>query len=194
MKRVFIVHQWMASAGGDWYTWLKKELEKIGFVVYLPQMPNQDAPVIKERVDFISALVGTPDEQTYFVGHSIGCQVIMRYFEILPASTKVGGAIFVAGWFNLAGLESEGQEIIDIAKPWIETPINFEKIKKICSKITVLLSSNEPYGYIEENKTIFKEKLGIKAKVLNNMGHFTESDGISELPEILKFFKKFINK
>src|SRR3989344_3947440 len=185
MKRVFIIHQWMAGADGDWYTWLKNELEKKGFQVFLPQMPNQDVPVIKERVDFLSSLVGAPSEETYFIGHSIGCQVIMRYLETLPADAKVGGAIFVAGWFNLDGLENEGQEIVDIAKPWIETPINFAKIKTICSKIEVFLSSNEPYNYVEENKKIFEDKLGAKVQIVNNRGHFMESDGVTEIPEII---------
>lgn len=185
MKRVFIIHQWMADAQGDWYPWLAQQLKEKGYEVFLPQMPNQDNPIIEERVSFLDNLVGTPDMDTYFIGHSIGCQVIMRYFETLPENIKVGGAVFIAGWFNLAGLESEGEEIMAIAKPWIETPIDFLRVKKVCSKIEVLLSSTEPYGYLEENKTIFEKNLGAHVAVLPNRGHFMKSDGVVEVPEVL---------
>ena len=33
------------------------------------------------------------DENTYFVGHSIGCQAIMRYLESVDVK-KIGGVLF----------------------------------------------------------------------------------------------------
>jgi len=190
MKRVYILHYWGDKVGPRhaWYQWLKKELEKKGLKVFVPQMPHTDNPVIKERVSYLKKLVGKPDQDTYFVGHSVGCQTIMRYLETLPKGAKVGGAVFVAGWFKLKNLEDP--EVKNIAKPWLQKPINFKKVKATCPIISVLLSSNEWFGYVKENKKIFEEKLNAKVKVLKNKGHFTEDDKIKRLPEVLKEFLK----
>ncbi|OGI69581.1 hypothetical protein A2824_02775 [Candidatus Nomurabacteria bacterium RIFCSPHIGHO2_01_FULL_42_16] len=187
-KRVYIIHGWGFKPKQNWYPWLKEKLEKEGFEVFAPQMPDSDEPKIEAWVDRLEGIVGKPDEQTYFAGHSIGCQTILRYLE--KQDQKVGGVVCVAGWFNLAGLEEEGEEVVDIARPWIETPIDFGKVKHIAPKIKVILSDNDPYGFVEENKKIFEEKLGAKVTILKNKGHFTEVDGIIEFPEVLAEFLK----
>ena len=185
MKKVYIIHGWAGSPNELVLTWIGQELTKKGYEVILPSMPHSEEPIIAEWVSYLENIVGIPDEDSYFVGHSIGCQTIMRYFETLPIGSKVGGALFIAGWFNLAGLEDEGEDMVAIGKPWIETPIDFEKVKSVCPKMAVIISSNEPYGYVEENKKTFIEKLDAEVIILEDRGHFTESDGITELPEAL---------
>lgn len=185
MKKVFIVHRWSGNPESDWYQSVKNELENKGFEAIVPEIPNTHNPIIEERVNYLAGIVGIPDENTYFIGHSIGAQTIMRFLETLPETVKIGGAVFVAGWFNLSdALLTESQEIQDTAKPWIETPIDFAKVANICPKVKVFLSNNEPFGCVEENKKIFEEKLGAEVTVLENKGHFTEDDGITELPEV----------
>ena len=39
------------------------------------------------------------NENTNFIGHSIGCQTIMRYLETKEVC-KIGGILFVAPWLN----------------------------------------------------------------------------------------------
>jgi len=185
-KRIFIIHGWGGNNKEPQLVWLAKELSKKGFSVQVPEMPNTDNPKIKEWTSYLAKLVGKLDENTYFIGHSIGCQTIMRYLE--SANEKAGGCLFIAGWFNLLGLES--QEEVEIARQWIKNPINFEKVKNNAKKITVLLSSNEPYGYVNENEKIFKEKLGAKVIILKDRGHFAPDDGTIEIPEALEEFLK----
>ena len=45
-KRVFIVHGWDFNPKMNWYPWLKKELERKGFDVMVPEMPNTSEPEI----------------------------------------------------------------------------------------------------------------------------------------------------
>jgi hypothetical protein len=184
MKRVIVVHQWMAGAEGDWRPWLKTELEKSGYQVSVPQMPDIDTPVIEKWVGHLAEVVGRPDKETYFIGHSIGCQAIMRYLETYPfkPGETVGGAIFVAGWFDLKNLEDGETEAI--AKPWIETPIDLEKVRTVLPESTLIISDNDPYGAFEENKKKFGE-LDSKIIVLKGAGHITAEDGFTELPVIL---------
>ena len=179
----------MAGANGDWRPWLKLELEKRGYEVFVPEMPEIDTPVIEKWVSHLANVVGIPDRDTYFIGHSIGCQATMRYLEQITENIKIGGAIFVAGWFNLENLEDE--EVKKIAKPWIETPINSEKIKIVLPKSTLIISDNDPYNSFEENKKRFME-IGSNIIVLSGAGHITTEDGFTELPIVLEELLKMI--
>src|SRR3989338_4647803 len=136
-------------------------------------MPDTNNPKIEPWVSKLAEIVDTPDKDTYFVGHSIGCQTIMRYFATLPENTYVGGAVFIAGWLKLDNLEDE--EVTAIADSWLNTPINFEKIKKVCRDIVVYLSSNEPYGCVEENKKMFEDNLNAKVVIQENKGHYNST-------------------
>lgn len=185
MKRVFIIHGWEGYSEEGWFPWLKKELEKNGFEVFVPAMPNTDEPKIEEWVNFLANLVGEPDEETYFVGHSMGCQAILRYLEKL-VNKKVGGAILVAGFLNLSEYSFTEEplhekESRNIAKPWLETPINLKKTREATNNFIAIFSDNDPYVPIED-KDIFKEKLGAEIIIEHNKGHFSGSDGITELP------------
>ena len=79
----------------------------------------------------------------------------------------------------------EGEEVEAIAKSWIETPIKFNKIKNKIKDLIVILSNNEPYNFVKENSKIFNEKLNAKIIIENKKGHFTEEDGVKELPIVL---------
>lgn len=192
-KRVFIIHGWEGYPEEGWFPWLKKELEQKGFEVFVPTMPNTEEPKIEEWVPFLSNLVGEPNEDTYFVGHSIGCQAVMRYLETL-GNKKIGGAIFVSGWFNLTEFtylefpEYE-QESRKIARPWIEIKIDFGKIKKTTENFVAIFSDNDPYVDLN-NKKVFEKELGAEIIIENNKKHFRETDGITELPIVLESILK----
>lgn len=184
MKKVYIVHGWGGSPEEGWFPWLKKELEKRGFKVFIPAMPNPAEPKIETWVPFLSQLVDTPDVNTFFVGHSIGCQTIIRYLETLPEDVKIGGAVFVAGFYNLRGLETEEEK--RIAGPWVNTPLNDDKIRKTVNKAVAIFSDNDPF-VLPENQVSWKERVGAKIIVEHNKGHFNEEDpAVWELPSALE--------
>ncbi|MFH1956824.1 MAG: alpha/beta fold hydrolase [Patescibacteria group bacterium] len=178
-KRVFIIHGWEGNSKNHWFPWLKKELEKADFEVIVPDMPNTDEPKIEEWVPFLADLVGEPDENTYFVGHSIGCQAISRYLEILE-NKKVGGAIFAAGWFHLINLEGPEEE--KIVESWIKTKIDLRKVKDAANIFIAIFSDNDEWVPLSD-KDIFEKELGAEIIVEHNKNHF---DGIKELPIVLE--------
>ncbi|MFA6278941.1 MAG: alpha/beta hydrolase [Candidatus Paceibacterota bacterium] len=182
-KRVFIIHGWGGYPNEGWFPWLKEELEKRGFVVQIPEMPNTEEPKIEVWIPFLSKLVGQADENTFFVGHSIGCQTIIRYLQTLPDGVKIGGAVFVAGWYNLRNLETEEEE--RIAGPWVNEPRDDEKIRKIVNHAIAIFSDDDQF-VIPENQKSWKEKIGAEIVVEHAKGHFSEETGIKELPSVLE--------
>jgi len=95
--KAFIVHRWDGTPVSDWYPWLRKQLEKDGFNVVVPEMPNTAVPTIDSWVGHLQSVCRDVDQQTYFVGHSIGCQAILRYLTTLPEDVCIGDIILVAG-------------------------------------------------------------------------------------------------
>jgi uncharacterized protein len=179
-KRVFIVHGWDDSPDKHWLPWLKKELEKRGFEVIAPQMPNPAVPRIEAWVEHLREVVGKPDKNTYFVGHSIACQTIMRYLQAIDK--KIGGVIFVAGFIHLKGLETEDEW--KMAKPWLETPINFPRIRKVADNVVAIFSDNDKFVYVEDSE-IFRKELNAKVLIEHDKGHFTKRDGVTEIHAVL---------
>ena len=183
-KRVFIVHGWDGYPEEGWFPWLKKELEAKGFSVFVPQFPKPHEPQINNWVPELKAVVGAPDKQTYFVGHSMGCQTIVRYLESLPEGMKVGGVVFVAGFFKrLTGLE-DNEMVRSIVKEWLMTPLDLHAVKSHMKKSVAIFSDNDPYVPID-NKEDFVLKLGSKIVIEHNQGHFSGSTGTKELPAAL---------
>lgn len=183
MKKVYIIHGWAGSPKEHMLKWLKQTLEKKGFEIYTPVMPDAEKPEINLWVSHLNKIVKSPDENTYFIGHSVGCQTIMRYLETLPNNVKVGGAIFIAGWFDLINLETKEEE--EITKPWIDNNIDFIKVKSKTDNIIAVFSDNDPFVPLNISVEKFRRYLGAKIIIEKNKGHFTEGDGVKEIPVVL---------
>jgi len=187
MRRVFIVHGWGGSPEEKIHEWLKRELQKKNFEVVVPKMPSPENPIIEKWVSHLVELVNFPNEETFFFGHSIGCQTIMRYLEKLPRKIKVGGCVFLAPWVNLLESSYENpKEEKEIARPWLTTPINWQKVKIHTNKFTCIFSDND-FCVPLSDKEIFRKKLNSKIIVEHNKGHFTEENNISKVPSCLKY-------
>ena len=188
-KRVFIAHGWDGYPEEGWFPWIKKELEAKGFEVYVPQLPETGSPRIHNWVPKLAEVVGEIDENTYFVGYSMGCQTIARYLETLPEGVKVGGAVFVAGFFKrLTGLEDD-EDVRETDKHWLVTPLDLTKVKSHLSKSVAIFSDNDPYVSLD-NQDDFRNKLGSEIIIEKNMGHFSGSTGVTELPIALESLLK----
>lgn len=183
MKKVIIVHGWDGSPKKDWLPWLKRESEKRHFLVIAPRMPNPEYPKIRTWIGKLKKIANRPDKNTFFVGHSIGTQAILRYLQALPKRTKIGGAVFVGGWLTLKGLETAEEK--RIAKPWLKIPINFRKIKGLGGKYIAIFSDND-YFVPLENRILFRKRLGAKIIMEHEKGHFIRQDGAIKLPSALK--------
>ncbi len=186
VKRVFIIHGWDGYPQEGWFPWLKKELEKKGFDVEVPKMPDPAKPKIDDWVSYLSKTVGSIDVDSFFVGHSVGCQTILRYLETLPNRMLVGGCVFVAPWFNLVGLTEDEERVI---RPWLEKPMDFTRIKLHTRSFTSIFSDNDPFVSLD-NKELFKTLLGSKIIVKHKKGHFSGGDNITKMPDVFKTILK----
>jgi uncharacterized protein len=184
-KRVIIVHGWDGYPEEGWFPWLKRELEARGFDVTVPQLPDAGSPRIQKWVPALAQAVGVADSETYLVGHSMGCQTIARYLESLPEGVKVGGVVFVAGFFKrLSGLEDD-EDVQETDRHWLGTPIDLAKVKSRLSKSAAIFSDDDPYVPLD-NQDDFRDKLGSEIIVEHGKGHFNAAAQVEDIPVVLE--------
>lgn len=188
-KKAIIIHGWAGKPEMGWYPWISDELKKRGYGVVVPEMPNTCGPTIKEWVPHLAKIAGEINEDTILIGHSIGCQTIMRYLQELPDGKKVGQVIFVAGWIDLLPATYADEREEKIAKPWVESPINLGKVKDKANSFVAIFSDDDPYVDLKKNRLVFKEKLGAKIVVEKGSGHFDEESGTKELAILMEYIK-----
>lgn len=187
--RAFIIHGYLSFPEEAWLPWLKAQLEQRGCTVALPAMPRPDHPVIGEWIPFIARLIGEPDHATLLVGHSLGCQAVVRYLETVGVAGKsVARTLLVAGDFPVerpvaeAARASHGNAVL---VPWFSQGVDAAAVKRAAGECTVILSDNDPYIDVPAAIATFRTALDPKIVIVPGGGHFNEDDRLTELPAAL---------
>lgn len=186
MQRVFLIHGWGGSPNNDWLPWAKEALEKSGYDVFIPEMPDTEHPKITPWVEKLKETVGIPKPNDILIGHSIGCQTILRYIEKLDDKQRVGKVILVAPWWYLTLDENEEQADAD---PWLKLDVNFEKIKTKADKFICVFSQSDPWVPYSKNVEFFKRNLNPEIVTKNGPGHFTSDEGADKIEFLLDLIK-----
>ena len=185
MTKIYLIHGWGGTPNSEgWFGWIRIECKKRKIELEIPEMPNTNYPKIGEWVKKLNQII-KPDKNTYLIGHSIGCQAIIRYLERLQGNTKFKGLIFIAGWFNLLETAYENEKEKDIAKPWLTESIDLDKVKRHSEKILAIFSDDDPCVPLSDSK-IFKEKLNAEIIIKHNQGHFNETKELNEIFDVIK--------
>jgi uncharacterized protein len=189
MQRVFLIHGWTGSPTNDWFPWAKESIKKMGYEVFVPEMPDSAYPKIVPWVEKIKETVDKPRVDDIFIGHSLGCMGILHYLQTMPKDTKIGKVILIAGFENLMDASFEALDDWDTFKPWKRASINYGRIKDMTKSWTALFSDDDPYVSYEDNYKIFESKLGAKIILEHGMGHFAQESGVRSLPILLELVK-----
>lgn len=178
MNNYIIIHGSFGSKDGNWFSWLKEQLEQKGSVVNVPQMPvgvgNQNFENWANVLDELKI-----DETTTIIAHSIAPIFVCKY--LLTNKKKVKKLIFVCGFNDYLGIAPDFDAV---NKPmFINT---FYDVKNYCSDITCFYSDNDPYVKFEVEQD-FANKLTDKQVVIKNGGHLNAESGYTSFDEILKY-------
>ncbi len=146
----------------------------MGFMCIPAVHPSPNDGNIDLHISRLSDLVdsnGGLDENAYFIGQSIGCQLIMRYLSQQSSNICIGGLIAIGGWFNI-----DNPSFGDAIEPWCDTSsIDFARLQSVAVKIMCFGSSNDtiiglPDG---ENERQWKKLLpAVQFVKCGERGHF----------------------
>lgn len=181
-----MIHGFNGEPNGGWRPWLMGELAKKNIYACALPMPTPSNPIQSEWVKTIEDAVGSPTEEIFLVGHSLGVPAILRYLETLPIGSKIGGAILISGFIH--GIPSDRYEMIN---KFSEKSFDFNHIKNICKNFTVIHGADDvivPFSDAEE----FSENLSCELISIPNGKHLNENSGFYELSEALESLLKMI--
>lgn len=175
MKKAIILQGWYQKPDANWYPWLKSELEKKGYSVFVPDLPTMhtDFPQMIEQMQFVENLTEI-DSKTVIIGHSLGALIAMRLAE----KYKFAKMFLVAGW-DYNDLTVEHQSF------W-SNAMGHAAIKDNVKEIYCLESDNDFVitSFMSEEMC---KRLSGKFILVPGAGHFLGKVGITQIPEILEY-------
>ncbi len=96
--RIVVVHGLGATAGSHWFGALRDRYAPHGIEVVVPDLPDSQAPDLGTWLSRLAEVVGTIDERTVLVGHSLGCVSILQHLAARDDDWRLGGLALVAGF------------------------------------------------------------------------------------------------
>ena len=177
MQRYVVLHGSFGSKDGNWFPWLKEQLENKNLKVDVPQMP---VGVGKQNYENWSKEFNKLkiNEDTTIVAHSIAPVFVCKY--LINNKIKVKKLIFVCGFNNYLGINKEYDSVNE--PMYLD---NLEDIKKYCNDIVCFYSDNDPYVKYEVEKN-FADNVANRQYIIKNWWHINSESGFFEFQDILK--------
>ncbi len=178
MKNAIIFHGTSCTPNSYWIPWLKSELEKKGYEVYAPQLPEADIPTLKNWLPLVLSN-GKYNSETVIIGHSAGAPLTLAVLENLKS--PVAKVILVAGYAR-----PKGEEMAE--EPILQKEYDWEKIKNNAKEFFFINSDNDPWGCNDIEGRYLYDHLG-GTQIIKNEGHFgsdTFKQPYKQFPLLLK--------
>ncbi len=180
-KNALILHGTGGNSKSNWFPWLKEELGKIGYEVWVPDLPGAGNPNVKTYSDFLLGSDFKFSVDTIIIGHSSGSVEIFGLLQKLPVSV---GPVYLVGSFK----DNLGRD--DLKGLFLE-PFDFKKIKSKAKKFVFFHSDDDPYCPLDHAKYL-SEKTGGELVIIAGQKHFsisTSGEKYKEFPELLEKIK-----
>ncbi len=159
MKNAILLHGTGDSPAKYWFPYVAKELEKKGYKVWAPKLPNAEKPNLSDWLPYVYQN-GVFTRDTVFIGHSAGAQLILSLLEKI--GEKIKQAILVSGYAEPlpknARVKSKGK-------------FAWKKIGKHAGSFIFINSDNDPWGCTDKQGRIMLDKLGGTLIIPRGQGH-----------------------
>ncbi len=185
-RSLYIVPRWAGRPDTDYYSWLEAQVREArqGITsVRTLAMPNPSQPTIDAWVGVLDRTLGpAPAPSTILMGHSVGCQAVIRYLATLPPGQVIDGAMLVAAWWDV---DKPWESIV----PWIETPVDLARVRSAARRFVVLISDNDPFtADHERNRRLWEERIGAEVVLAPGARHFNNPREPAVLETLLSRF------
>ena len=182
-----IIHGTYGNPNSNWFPWLKAELEKLDFEVYVPEFPTPENQNLENWFKVFEEYEKYIDENSIIIGHSLGSAFILNILEKIKQ--KIKAAFLVAGFIGLLN----NPNFDELNRTFIEKKFDWNKIKQNCKQFFIYNSDDDPYIPLEKGKKL-AENLDSELILVKSAKHFNTEAGYNEFPILLKDIKNLIKK
>ena len=180
MQNIFIFHGTEGYPEENWFPWLKQQLEPKGCNVIVPQFPSP--PVISAKIsEWFNVLKNYEkyiNEETIFIGHSLGGLFLLRILEGLGLQCRA--ALFVGTPIGVRPILNWDRD-----SAFCGFGFNWGAIRPKAKYFAVFQSDNDPYVGLGNGEELAKE-LGVKLDFIPNAGHFNAKAGYTQFPQLFE--------
>lgn len=186
MQNIFIFHGTEGYPDENWFPWLKQQLEAKGCNVIVPQFPSP--PVVPAKIsewfDVLRKYEQYINEDTIFVGHSLGGLFLLRILE--STEQKCRAAVFVGTPIGIQPIKNYARD-----SAFCGFDFNWDAIIPKATYFAVFQSDNDPYVGLDNGEQLAK-KLGVNLDFVPNAGHFNTKAGYTHFPQLLEKLDGFL--
>lgn len=162
--------RWGGGPGDDWYPWIREVLAPLGRVeleVLAP--PDPQTPTIEAWTTHLREAIDDEPKalaRTLVVGHSVGCQAVLRWAASLADDRRLGAALLVAGWW---AVDEPWPAIV----PWMKIDYELDRVRAVCPRVEVMLGLDDPFtaDYVA-NAELWRTRLGARVVAVPGAKHF----------------------
>jgi uncharacterized protein len=183
MPNIIIIHGTGGSPEGNWFPWLKSELEKLNYKVFAPEFPTSKNQSLENWFDVFKDCEQYLNKDTIIIGHSLGVAFILSILE--KTNHQIKSAFFVSGFLGLLN----NPEFDELNKTFTAKSFDWDKIKKNCKEFHIINSNNDPYVPTEKGEEL-AEKLNVKLTIIKNAGHINSESGYNKFEFLLEKITK----
>ncbi len=186
ITNIYVIHGYTSSSEAEWFPWLKEQFKNSPVKIDIPNMPDSQDPHLESWLKHLSKNILDIDENTIFIGHSLGCVTALRY--ILEKNIKIKGAILVSGFIN----ENPMDEQTEGLQEFVDGPLDIKRIKSLIPSRIVITATDDDIVPTEATQNL-AESLDANLIILPSGKHFIARDGYTNFPVLLNEIKKLIN-
>ena len=173
---IVIVHAFGGSPKKFWYPALCKHFDSEATVI-VPYLPGGAAPVISEWLSYLQAIVQEATAQEgaklYLVGHSLGCNAILRMLAAEDAVATLRclrGVLCVAGWLSI---DEPWLEMEPWCHPRPDLAAARRTLESLGARLTLLVSDNDRFTRDHEsNRREWRRGLGARSVLCPGRAHW----------------------
>lgn len=171
MKNALILHGTFGHPDENWFPWLKEELEKKGYKVWVPLLPQPEKPNMQRYNQFIFNSDWKFDSESVLIGHSSGAVAILGILQELPADVVVDTCILVGSFKDT---DPFTETVKEACSELFTIKLDFGKIKKQAKRFIFVHSDDDPYCPLAHAEYL-AEKLNGELIVKKGQKHFSVS-------------------
>lgn len=185
MRTVFIFHGTGGSPEGNWFPWLREELEKKGLHVIVPKFPTPVGQSLEAWFKVLNQYKQYINEETIFIGHSLGGMFLLKVLEQLKH--PVCAAFFVSAPVGIKPIK-----YYDSDYAFTQFTFDWLTITKKAKTFTAYHSDNDPYIYLGNGKELAKQ-LGITLTFIPKAGHLNSESGWTKFDKLFEDIMKVLS-